>query len=88
MRIWAEVERAVIFFKSRQAKPRPFLQHVDLDEEEPLVVAKGDVIARPVFFDQFALEQKRFGFAAHRVGLEIPNRLEHGPRLDVCHRTF
>ena len=88
MRIRAEVERAVIFFKSRQAKPWPFLQRVDLDKEEPLVVAKRDIVTRPVFFDQFALEQERFRFAAHGVRLEIPNRLEHGARLDVRHRKF
>ena len=86
MRIRPEVARAVVLLEARQAKTRPLLGRIDFHDEEAFVVAKRDVVARPVFLDQLAFEQERFRFARHGVRFEIPDRLEQGARLEVGHR--
>ena len=63
MRIRSEVARAVVLLEARQAKTRPFLGRIDFHDEEALVVAKRDVVARPVFLDQLSFEQQRLRFA-------------------------
>ncbi len=88
MRVGPEVTRAIVFLESRQPEAWPFLRHVDLDQEKSFVVPKGKVVTRPVLLNQFAFEQDRLRFAAHRVGLKIPNRIEHGARLNVRHGKF
>src|SRR5436305_10984504 len=54
VRVGAEITRSVILLEPSEAKARPFLALVHLDEEETLVVAKRDIVAGPVFLDQFA----------------------------------
>ena len=88
MRIRPEVAGAIILFESRQPEARPFLRHVDLDQKEAFVVTERNIVTRPVFLDQFAFEQERFRVAAHSVGFKIPNRIEHGARLQVGLRHF
>ena len=83
MRVGAEIAAAVVLLESGEAKARPFFRQIDPDHEEPLVVAERDVVARPVFLDQFALEQNRFRFAADRVRFKIPCRVEHGARFQI-----
>src|SRR5439155_12043753 len=78
MCVWAEIAAAVVFLKSGEAKARPFFRKIDSDHEEPLVVAERNVITRPVFLYQFALEQNRFRVAANGVRFKIPCRVEHG----------
>ena len=84
----AEVTRAVVFLETRQPKSRPFLSRIDFHDEEALVIAERDVVTRPIFLDEFALEQKRLRLALDRVGLEIPDCIEQGPRLDIGLRDF
>ena len=67
-----------ILLKSGEEKARPIFGKIDLDQEEPLVVAERNVIARPEFLDQFAFEQNRFRFAADGVRFEVPCRVEQG----------
>ena len=86
MRIRPEVARAVVLFEPRQTKARPFLRRIEFHDEEAFIVAKRDVVARPIFLDQLALEQDRFGFARHGVRLEIPDRLEQRARFEIGHR--
>ena len=88
MRVWAEVAAAVVLFKSGEAKTRPLLRQIDPDYEEPFVVAKRNVVARPVFLDQFALEQNRFRFAADGVRFKTPCRVEHGACFQIGLRQF
>ena len=88
MRVRSEITRAIIFLEPRQPKTRPFLRHVDFDDEKPFIVAKGNIVTRPVFLDQFAFEQNRLRFAADGVRFEIPDRVEHGARLQIGLRQF
>ncbi len=88
MRVGPEVTRAIVLLKSREAKSWPFLRHVDLDQEKSFVITEGKVVTRPVLLNQFAFEQDRLRFAAHRVRLKIPNRIKHGARLDIRDREF
>ena len=81
MRVRTEVAATIVLFESGEPKARPFLGKVDPDHEEPLVVPERNVVTRPVFLDQFAFEQDGFRFAADRVRLKIPGRLQHGARL-------
>src|SRR3954471_14423062 len=83
MRVWAEVAAAVVLFESGETKARPLLRQIDPDHEESLIVAKGNVVTRPIFLDQFALEQNRFRFAADRVRLKIPCRIEQGACFQI-----
>ena len=88
MCIWSEVAGVVLFLETGETKPRPFFGLIHLDQEEALIVAKGNVVARPVFLDQFTFEQNRFGFTLHGVGLKIPNRVQHGASLQISHCHF
>ena len=56
---------------------------VDLDEQEPFVVAEADVVARLIFLDQLAFQQERLRFAAHGVGVEIVDGLDQGVEFQV-----
>ena len=51
MRVRTEVAATIVFFESCQPKARPFLRKIDPDQKEPFIVAKGNVITRPVFLD-------------------------------------
>ena len=88
MRVRAEIPAAVVLFKSGEAKPRPLFRQIDSHHEKPLVVAKGDIVTRPVFLDQFALEQNRFRFAADGVRFKTPCRVEHGAGFQIGLRQF
>ena len=55
---------------------RPWIGEADFREQETFVVAEGDVVARAVVLDQLALQQQRFLLVAHRVELEIVDRVD------------
>ena len=71
-----EIPRAVVLAQPRELEARDRVGHVDLDEQEALVVAQRDVVARPVFLDEAAFEQQRLGFALDGVRLKIPDALD------------
>ena len=88
MRIRTEIARAIVLLESREPETRPFFRHVDFDEKKALVVTKRNVVSRPIFLDQFALQQERFRVTAHGMRFEIPNRIKHGARLQIGLRHF
>ncbi len=79
-----EVARAVVLLHAGEREARERIVEVHLHEQEFLVVAEADVVARAVFLDQLALEQKRLGLALDRVRLEVPDAFEQ--RLRSCGR--
>jgi hypothetical protein len=54
--IWPEIAGVVIFLETGKTKPRPIFGLIHLHQEETLIVAEGNVVARPVFLDQLAFE--------------------------------
>src|SRR5436190_980154 len=54
--IRAKVTRAVVFSEAREAKTRPFLCQIDLNEQEAFIITKRNIIAWPIFLDQLAFE--------------------------------
>ena len=78
-----EVPRTVVLAQPRELETRDRVGDVDLDQQEPLVVAQGDVVARPVFLDEPAFEQQRLGLALDGVRLEVPDALDQRARLHV-----
>ncbi len=90
---WPEVACPVILLEACQGEPGNRIIEIDLEQQETFVVPKTDVVTRMEFFDQFAFEQQRLGFAADEMEIEIMNafdeRLEfqipaHSPgRLEV-----
>ena len=83
MREWPEVARAVVLLHARELEARERIVQVHLHEQELFVIAKADVVARPVFLDQLALEQQRLRLALDRVRLEVPDAVEQRERLAI-----
>ena len=88
MSIRAEIATSIIFLEPGQAKTWPSLGKIYSDHQEPLVVAKRNVVAGPIFLDQFAFEQNRFRFTAHRMRFKIPRGVEQGACFQVRLRQF
>ena len=88
MRVGTEIARPIILFESSQAEAWPLLRCVNLYNEKSFVVPEGYIVTRPILLNQFAFEQDRFCFATHRVGLEIPNAVQHGACFNISHRQF
>ncbi len=78
-----EVTRAVVLLHACGHKPRPRIRKPDLRQQETFVVAKSDVIARAVVLDQLAFQQQRLLLVANRVKLEIVDRIDQRPSLEI-----
>src|ERR1700733_8110506 len=74
---------AVVFFESRESEIRNRIVQIHFQQQKSFVVAEADVVARLEFFDEFAFEQERFGFAADDVEIEIANRLDERVEFQV-----
>ena len=71
-----EIARAVVLSQAGEHEARDGIVEVDFDQQEPFVVAEADVVARLVFLDQFAFQQKRLRFAADGVSVEVVDGLD------------
>ena len=60
---------------------RKRLLYRDLDVGVRLVIAQGDVEARPVFLDQVRFENERVRLAGHDDGVEVGNEADEVPSL-------
>ena len=78
-----EVARAVVLAQPGQLEARDRVDHVDLHQQEALVVAQRDVVARTVFLDEAAFQQQRLGLALDGVRLEVPDALDQRTGLHV-----
>src|SRR6185503_13864106 len=80
---WAEITRPVIGAEARQREPRDGIVQVDLEQQEPFVVPKTDVVARMEFLDELAFEQQRFGLAFHCVDVEVVDGINQRAKLEI-----
>ncbi len=78
-----EITRAVVLLEAGEGEARDGVVQVDLEQEEPLVVAEADVVTRMKFLDELAFEQQRLGFAADDVDIEIVDGLDERLELEV-----
>jgi hypothetical protein len=83
----SEVTAPVVFFQARELETRERLVQIDLDHEQLFVVAKTDVVFRPIFLDETAFENNRLGVAPDDVKIKIPNALNQRAGFDVRHRA-
>src|SRR5439155_6123238 len=76
-RVWErpEVTSAIVLLDPRECEARNGIVVIDLQHQEPFVVAKADVVARMKFLDQLALQQQCLRFAANNVEIEIVNSI-------------
>ena len=81
MSIRTEITRTIVFLETSKPKTRPLLSLIHFHQQKAFIIAKRNVVTRPVFLDQLSFEQQRLGFALDSVGLKIPRRIEHGSRL-------
>src|SRR5258708_3250060 len=79
----SEVTGAVLLFEAGEREARNRVVQIDLQQDEPFVVAETDVVTRMKFLDEFAFEQQRLRFVAHDVNVEIMNRLDQRIQLEV-----
>ncbi len=79
----AKVARTIVLAHPRKREPRERVIEVAAHEQEALVVAEADVVARAVFLDQLALEKQRLGLALDRVGFHVPDGIDQGGGLRV-----
>ena len=66
-----------------EREARDGIVEIDFYEKETFVVAEADVVARVKFFDEFALEEESFGFAADDVIIEIVNAFDESAEFEV-----
>lgn len=81
----SEVSSPIVLLESSQLKSRPWFLHVHFDEEKALIVTKSDVVLRSILLDQLAFEQERLGLIAHFMNIKIPDTLNEGAGLVLCH---
>lgn len=79
----AVVGGAVVFALAHGGEAGVGFVHVNAHEEEAFVVAKGDVVARAVFFDEATFEQECFSLGAHDVDFEVVDSVEKCRGLHV-----
>lgn len=56
---------------------------IDFEQQKTFVVSEADVVARVKFFDEFAFEEERFGFAADDVIIKIVNAIDERAKFEV-----
>ena len=78
-----EVDAAVVLAKAREGEARDGVVEVDLEEEEPLVVAEVDVEPGLEFLDELALEQQRLGLAADDMTIHVVDGLHERVELGI-----
>src|SRR6266496_1058268 len=83
--VWerAEIAGAVLLLEAGEREARNGVVEVNLQHEEPFVVAKTDIVPGMKFFDQFAFEQEGFGLAADEVKIKIRNRFEQSFEFEI-----
>ena len=67
----------------REGETRNGIVEVDLEQEEPFVVAEADIVARVKILDQLAFEQQRLGLAPDHMHVEIVNGFDQGVELEI-----
>src|SRR6185369_13290489 len=80
---WTKVARSVLRLEPRQRKARNRVVEIDLEQQEPFVIAETNVVTGTEFLDQLAFEQQRFRFAADEVNVEIVDRLDQRVEFQV-----
>ena len=78
-----EVSRPVLLFQTRQGETRNRIIQIYLQQQEPFVIAKTDIVSRMKFFDELAFEQKSFGFGTHQVEIKIMNSFHQRLEFEV-----
>jgi hypothetical protein len=79
----AEVDGAVVLAESGEGEAGDGVVEVDLEQEEPFVVAEIDVEPGLELLDQFAFEQEGLGLGLHDVPVEVVDGLDEGVELEV-----
>ena len=79
----AEVARTIVNTQAREREARDGVVEVDLEHQEPLVVAEGDVVTRVELLDELAFEQHGLGVGLHHVPVEVVDGLDEGVELEV-----
>ena len=85
VRVGPVIAGAIVFLEPYEGELGEWIVEVDFDLEKIFVVAKRNIVFRPVFLDQPTLEQHRLGVGADHVQGEIPHRVEQCARLEVGH---
>ena len=84
---WAKITRPVILLYTGQSKARDRVIQIDLEHEEPLVIAETDVVAGMEFLDEFALEQEGLRFAPDDMNIKVVDRFNQRLELQIPAET-
>src|SRR6266404_5367275 len=71
-----KVTSAIVLFQAGEREPWNGIVKIHLEQEEPFIVTKTDIVTRVKFLDELALEQQGFRFASHQVEIEVANALD------------
>ena len=83
MRERAEIHPAVLLAQPREREARDRVVEIDLQQQEPLVVAEVDVEARLKILDEFSLQQQRLRLVFHHVPVEIVDGIHQRVELEI-----
>ena len=79
--IGTKIPRPILQYPPGNKSPWKFLLHGDLQIGIALIILETDIIARPMLFNQIALQDECFHLGAGQYCLEISNFRHHGPHL-------
>ena len=78
-----EIPRTVFLFRPDTGEAWERIVHPDPDMQEALVIAEGDIVARPVILDQLSLQKQGLLLVADDMYLEVVNGIHERPGLQV-----
>jgi hypothetical protein len=79
----AEIPGTVVLAHPGELKAGERIVQVDFDEQKPLVVAETDIVARPIFLDEFSFEKEGFGLRFDGMRFDVPNAVDEGAGFAV-----